>query len=93
MAVKLLKNNNLSIQQARADLQIVDQIVSAIENNSGNSKFLRGQASYHLQQASEKLIMIPIYTNSSSIDYHKMGSITKLVGFRVPDIVPSAHVK
>ena len=32
MAAKLLKNNNLSIQQARADLQIVDQIVSAIEN-------------------------------------------------------------
>ena len=27
MAAKLLKNNNLSIQQARADLQIVDQIV------------------------------------------------------------------
>ena len=72
MAAKLLKNNNLSIQQARADLQIVDQIVSAIENNSGNSKFLRGQASYHLQQASEKLIKIQIYTNSSSIDYHKM---------------------
>ena len=23
----------------------------------------------------------------------KIGSITKLVGFRVPDIVPSAHVK
>ena len=34
MAAKLLKNNHLSIQQARADLQIVDQIVSAIKNNA-----------------------------------------------------------
>ena len=42
MAAKLVKNNNLSIQQARADLQIVDQIVNVIEKNSGNSKFLRG---------------------------------------------------
>ncbi len=83
MAAKLLKNNNLSIQQARADLQIVDQIVNAIENNSGNSKFLRGQASYHLQQASEKLIKIQIYSNSSSIDYHKMyeHDIKKLLNY------------
>ena len=62
MATKLLTNNNLSILQARADLQIVDQIVSAVENGAANSKYLRGQAGYHLQQAAEKLIKIQIYT-------------------------------
>lgn len=48
-----------------------------------NSKFLRGQASYHLQQAAEKLIKIQIYTNSSSIDYHKMyeHDIKKLMNY------------
>ena len=42
MATKIKKNNSLSILQAKADLQIVEQIISVINSGSGNDKFLRG---------------------------------------------------
>lgn len=42
MQKKVLKSEDLSILQAKADLQIVEQILQAIKDNSGNGKYLRG---------------------------------------------------
>ncbi len=72
MQKKVLKSEDLSILQAKADLQIVEQILQALKDNSGNGKYLRGLAAYHLQQATEKLIKIQIYVQVSKVDYHKM---------------------
>ena len=60
------------MNQIKADIQIVDQIVRSIESDGCNEKYLRGQAGYHLQQAAEKMIKIQIYSNLTSVNYGKM---------------------
>ena len=72
MQSKLLKSEDLSILQAKADIQIVEQILRAIHEKTGNTKYLRGQACYHLQQAAEKLIKLQIYVHIKDVNYHRM---------------------
>lgn len=96
MATKVRRNNYLSILQIKADIQIVEQIINFIASESGNSKYLRGQACYHIQQAVEKMIKIQIYSNTTKIEYHKIydHSIDKLITYGeslgIDMIIPSS---
>ena len=68
-----LSNPELSIYQVKADLMISEKALEESRIQSPRfSKYLRGQAAYHLQQAIEKLIKIQLYNSGLRLDNAKI---------------------
>lgn len=78
--LKIILSNHLSSFRIRAGL-VCNNYLSLI-------RALNDFLCHHL----EEVILID-YIRQIEIIRQKLGSITKLVGFRIPDIFPPAHVK
>ena len=65
--------NPFSLGQIEADLFMASAAIQKAESMSSKAgKFYRGQASYHLQQAAEKLIKIQIYDSGAPLNHAKL---------------------
>ena len=65
--------NPFSLGQIEADLFMASAAIQKAESMSSKAgKFYRGQASYHLQQAAEKLIKIQIYDLGAPLNHAKL---------------------
>lgn len=86
----------LSMLQIKADLHLAKTAMDASRTAKPSKyvKYLKGQAGYHLQQATEKLVKIQIYhsgvkINNSKIFKHSIGDlITYARSLGIPFYVP-----
>ncbi len=71
-----MKNNRtpeLDYLQIRADIYLAKNAIDEAKvQKQRYAKFLKGQAAYHLQQATEKLIKIQMYNANVKLDYSKI---------------------
>ena len=66
-------NYPLNMKQIAADLFTAKALVDeANKRTPKEAKYIKGQAGYHLQQASEKMIKIQIYYSGKQLDMRKM---------------------
>ena len=73
MSVKAKPQLDLSMAQIMADLHVAEFCIhSAEEKKAKEAKPFKGQAGYHLQQASEKLIKIQLYKSGAALNYSKL---------------------
>lgn len=72
---------NLTMSLIKADIVAAQQAVSYYENS--NLKDIKNVAAYHLQQATEKLIKIQIYSKADNLNYANMytHNIEKLLAY------------
>ncbi len=64
---------SLSMAQIQADLFMAKAAIAEAEGmNPRAAKYIKGQAGYHLQQASEKMIKIQLYASGEKIDPAKV---------------------
>lgn len=75
-------NPELDLFLIKADLLLSQKGIeeSKTQKNPRFAKYLRGQAAYHLQQASEKLIKMQLYKSGAVLDHakiykHSIGSL------------------
>ncbi len=72
---------NLTMSLIKADIVAARQAVNYYENS--NLKDIKNVAAYHLQQATEKLIKIQIYSKAENLNYANMytHNIEKLLAY------------
>lgn len=72
---------NLTMSLIKADIVAAQQAVNYYENS--NLKDIKNVAAYHLQQATEKLIKIQIYSKAENLNYANMytHNIEKLLAY------------
>ena len=67
------KNPELDLLQIKADIFLSEKAIEESKSQKPRfAKFLRGQAAYHLQQATEKLIKIQLYNSKMKLDNAKI---------------------
>ncbi|MCR5685370.1 MAG: hypothetical protein K6G81_08125 [Lachnospiraceae bacterium] len=94
-----LSNPELNIYQVKADLLISEKAIEEAKIQTPRfSKYLRGQAAYHLQQAAEKLIKIQLYHAGKKLDHakiynHSIGSLLVYADDLKIDIIVPAIVR
>lgn len=86
----------LTMAQIEVDIIMANKAIDEAKCRTGRlSKYFKGQAGYHLQQAAEKLIKIQIYNSAQKVDNSKVfkHDISQLVSYAktigVKLIVPS----
>ncbi len=63
----------LSLAQIEADLVVAYLSIQRSQTEKKKmSKYIRGQAGFHLQQAAEKLIKYQMYRSGKKLDYVKV---------------------
>ena len=67
------KNQIISVGQIKADIIMAEKAIEEAKASTPKlSKFLKGQAGYHIQQATEKIIKYQIYNSGAKTDNTKM---------------------
>ena len=73
MSAKAKPTVDLSMTQVMADLHVAEFCIDRAEGTAPKiAKPFKGQAGYHLQQASEKLIKIQMYNSGKTLNYSKL---------------------
>ena len=73
MSVRAKPQIDLSLSQIMADIHVAEFCIHSAERKKAkDAKPFKGQAGYHLQQASEKLIKIQLYKSGTALNYSKL---------------------